>query len=115
RAGEDKLRDLFALRRADAYATAGRVPPGDFLLPLLNRIEAVLAGGRAFSLKDLAVSGKDLMTIWIKPGKPMGLILQELWETVVNDPEINTKEKLLEIAGNLRRKYGKEPGEKPGG
>ncbi|MDR3168181.1 MAG: HD domain-containing protein, partial [Treponema sp.] len=111
RVGEDKLRDLFALRRADAYATAGMVPPGDFLLSLLDRINAVLAGGRAFSLKDLAVSGKDLMKIGIKPGKGMGIILRELWETVVNDPELNAREKLLEIAENLHRRYGGETGE----
>jgi putative nucleotidyltransferase with HDIG domain len=106
RAGEDNLRDLFALRRADAYAAAGTPPPPDFLLPLLNRIDAVLAGGRAFSLKDLAVSGKDLMEIGVKPGRQMGIILRELLETVVEDPELNTREKLSEIAGNLNRRYG---------
>jgi putative nucleotidyltransferase with HDIG domain len=106
RVGEDKLRDLFALRRADAYATAGTVPPPDFLLPLLDRVKTVLAGSRAFSLKDLAVSGKDLMEIGIKPGRQMGIILQELLETVVEDPELNTRGKLLEIAGKINRRYG---------
>jgi putative nucleotidyltransferase with HDIG domain len=105
RTGEENLEELYALRRADAYATAGIEPPEDFLLPLVRRVDAVLAEGRAFSLKDLAVSGKDLMEAGIKPGKTMGIILGELLEAVVEDPELNTREGLLEIAKNLNRRY----------
>jgi hypothetical protein len=105
RAGEENLENLYRLRRADAYGTAGIEPAADFLLPLVTRVDAILAGGKAFSLKDLAVSGKDLLAIGVKPGKNMGIILKELLETVVEDPNSNTKEKLLEIAGNLNRRY----------
>jgi hypothetical protein len=66
----------------------------------MNRVEAVLAQSRAFSLKDLAISGKDLMSLGVKPGPGMGIILNELLETVVDDPSLNIKEKLLEIAAN---------------
>jgi tRNA nucleotidyltransferase/poly(A) polymerase len=105
RAGKENLEDLYALRRADAYATGGAEPPGDFLLPLVRRIDAVLAKGRALSLRDLAVSGKDLMEAGIGPGKTMGIILDELLEAVVEDPELNTRERLLEIAKNIHRRY----------
>jgi tRNA nucleotidyltransferase/poly(A) polymerase len=105
RAGEENLENLYRLRRADAFAMAGIEPGADFLLPLVSRVDAVLAGGRAFSLKDLAVSGKDLMERGIKPGKYMGIILKELFETVVNDPSMNSREKLLEIAEKINERY----------
>jgi tRNA nucleotidyltransferase/poly(A) polymerase len=105
RAGETSLADLYKLRRADAYATAGEVPPPDYLLAMQTRVEKILTGRRAFSLKDLAVSGYDLKEVRIKPGKEMGIILHELLEAVVEDPELNTREKLLEIAGKINRRY----------
>jgi hypothetical protein len=65
---------------------------------LANKVEKVLAESRAFRIKDLAVSGNDLMETGIPPGKILGVILKELLETVLDDPKQNTKEKLLEIA-----------------
>jgi tRNA nucleotidyltransferase (CCA-adding enzyme) len=97
RAGEENLSDLFALRRADIYGMAGHEPRWDTLFPLLNRIEEVLARSRALSLKDLAVSGSDLISLGLAPGKTIGIILNELLEAVLEDPDLNTKEKLLEI------------------
>jgi tRNA nucleotidyltransferase/poly(A) polymerase len=105
RAGEDHLENLYRLRRADAYAMAGLEPDPASLLPLISRVDKVLAGSRAFSLKDLAVSGKDLIAIGVKPGKHMGIILKELFETVVDDPSMNSPEKLLEIAGKINQRY----------
>ncbi|GHV96683.1 HDIG domain-containing protein [Spirochaetia bacterium] len=103
RAGESSLENLYRLRRADAFATAATEPPADFLLPLVSRVDKILAGSRALSLKDLAISGKDLIETGIPPGKTIGIILNELLETVLDDPEQNTREKLLEIAGNIFR------------
>jgi tRNA nucleotidyltransferase/poly(A) polymerase len=106
RVGEEYLGPLYLLRRADSYATAGRDPAPDFLLPLQKRVEKILSAGRAFSLKDLAVTGRDLMDLGIPPGKQMGLILQELLEAVVEDPELNSRERLLDIAGRIKGRYG---------
>ena len=105
RAWEENLENLYRLRRADSCAQAGIKPAADSLLPLVSRVDGVLAGSRAFSLKDLAVSGKDLIAIGVKPGKHMGIILKELFETVVDDPAQNSREKLLEIAGNINKRY----------
>jgi tRNA nucleotidyltransferase (CCA-adding enzyme) len=105
RAGEENLSDLFALRRADIYGMAAHEPKWDTLLPLHDRIREVLERGRALSVKDLAVSGNDLMSLGISPGKSIGIILRELLEAVLEDPALNTREKLMEIAGKLLRKY----------
>jgi len=105
RVGEENLAGLFALRRADAYGLAGKAPPPDFLLPFQERIEETLKYSRALSLKDLAISGKDLIAAGIPPGKHMGIILSELLEAVLDDPALNTREKLLEIAGKINKRY----------
>jgi len=105
RVGEENLAGLFALRRADAYGLAAREPPPDFLSPLQERIEDTLKRGGALSLKDLALTGKDLIAAGIPPDKHMGIILSELLEAVLDDPALNTREKLLEIAGNINKRY----------
>ncbi|MDR3145691.1 MAG: HD domain-containing protein [Treponema sp.] len=105
RVGEENLQDIYTLRMADAWATAGHEPPRTFLAPLADRVTRILAQNRAFSLRDLAVTGRDLMTIGVKQGPPMGIILKELLETVIDDPVQNSREKLLEIAENLNRRY----------
>ena len=46
----------------------------------------------------LAISGDDLIALGMKPGKQMGALLSELKEMVIEDPEYNDREKLLEIA-----------------
>jgi putative nucleotidyltransferase with HDIG domain len=104
KAGEENLDDIYALRRADAYATTGVETPG-FLAPLISRVDSVLAQSRALSLRDLAISGTDLMDIGVKKGKGMGIILRELLEAALDDPELNTREKLLEIAAKLNARY----------
>jgi len=101
RAGEDSLEDLYRLRRADVFAMEGKEIEHENLTTLADRVEKVLAQKHAFTIKDLAVSGNDLMTIGIKSGITMGIILKELLETVLDDPSQNTKEKLLEIAKKI--------------
>jgi poly(A) polymerase/tRNA nucleotidyltransferase (CCA-adding enzyme) len=71
------------------------------LLPLAGRVDKALAENGVFSLKDLDVKGKDLMEIGIKTGNTKGLVLDQLMETVLDDPGQNTREKLLKIAGNF--------------
>ncbi|MDR0643456.1 MAG: HDIG domain-containing protein [Treponema sp.] len=102
RVGVENLTNLYSLRRADAFATTGQPLPTGFLSDLIARVDMEIAEKRAFSLKNLAVSGKDLIGIGIKPGPRMGAILKELLDSVVRDPELNTREKLLEVAGKMQ-------------
>jgi putative nucleotidyltransferase with HDIG domain len=105
RVGKENLDEFYRLRFADAFGTTGEEPGADFLLPLVNRVEEALSKEGAFSLKDLAVSGNDLIALGIKPGKHMGIILRELFEAALDDPALNSKEKLLEIAGKINERY----------
>jgi putative nucleotidyltransferase with HDIG domain len=105
RAGEENLENLYRLRRADVYGMTGAEAAPEGLATLINRVDRILAGNHALTLKDLAVSGRDLIEAGIPPGKPMGIILKELLETVVDDPASNNRETLLRIALLFNEKY----------
>lgn len=47
------------------------------------------------SLKDLAVTGKDLLEAGVAQGKEIGEKLDQLLELVIEEPELNKKEELL--------------------
>ncbi len=53
------------------------------------------------SLKSLAVTGSDLIADGMQPGKEIGVILNKLLEMVIEHPEYNTKEKLLDIKDEI--------------
>lgn len=52
-----------------------------------------------FSISDLAIDGNDLMKeLNLKPGPILGKLLKHLFELVLDNPDKNNKEKLLEEA-----------------
>ena len=99
RVGSESLGDVLALRRADQVGTCGKREISESLLSLEERIRRLRDTSAAFTLRDLAVSGSEVMeALALKPGKAVGLILRELLEAVLDDPELNEREKLLGIA-----------------
>ncbi len=109
---EETLNDLFDVRICDVCGMTGTPallsegPWKDNLLELRKRVDSVRQEAAAFSLKDLAVTGKDLIQAGIEPGKKLGLILNELLEAVVEDPGCNTHDELISLALNLNtQKY----------
>ncbi len=106
RVGEGSIDDLMALRRADQIGmcpeNAQRFPQG--LALFAERVKAVKEQGRAFTVSRLAVNGNDIMErLGIAPGPQVGIILNELLQSVLEDPKLNEREKLFEIAGKLLR------------
>lgn len=52
----------------------------------------------AFSIKDLAINGTDVIRILnIGPGPRIGEILNKLLEKVLDDPDLNTRERLIQL------------------
>lgn len=47
------------------------------------------------SLKELAVTGADLIQVGMKPGKELGETLKDMLELVLEHPEMNTREQLM--------------------
>jgi poly(A) polymerase/tRNA nucleotidyltransferase (CCA-adding enzyme) len=104
RVGEDRVADLLALRRADQVGTCGDTSPSRALAAFSRRLEKVLEAGRALTLPDLAVDGRDLMqALGLPPGPRIGALLRQLLESVLEDPALNTRETLLAIAGRFYR------------
>lgn len=104
RVGSEYLEDLFDLRQADSYGILGHhsLPEGEFR----ERIRKVLEEDNAFTVRDLAVNGNDLMQeAGIPKGPMLGTVLEHLLETVIDDPRQNTKEKLLPIARSFYQNY----------
>lgn len=106
RVGLENLDDLILVRLADIYGMHGTPlaegsPVFMNLAELKKRIEKVIKEKQALGLKDLAVNGQDLIKAGIPSGKKMGSILKELFEAVTESPQMNDKEKLLEVAKNI--------------
>ena len=73
----------------------------DVSIDILNQIigfhDEIIEEGNALTISDLAIGGKDLIEMGIKPGPEMGEILRQLLDRVLEEPELNTKENLGEI------------------
>jgi tRNA nucleotidyltransferase (CCA-adding enzyme) len=48
-------------------------------------------------LEDLALNGRDLIALGMKPGPRFGEILSHLMDLVLEDPELNEREPLLRM------------------
>jgi hypothetical protein len=87
------------LGRADALGK-GRPVDNEFaaLDELRQRIASVIAKGAAFSTKDLAISGRDIMEkLSVRPGPIVGRILEQMLERVIEEPALNERETLLSL------------------
>ena len=63
--------------------------------------DGIIERRECLSLKDLAVNGKDLIELGMKPGKEIGETLEHFLEMVIENPSLNEKEILL---NNLPKK-----------
>lgn len=94
--GEDSIYKLIDLRIADKKG--GRYPESmKGILKLRARIREEISKKPPFSPKDLAVNGHDIMSLGFQPGPIIGTIQKFLVEKVLDEPELNEKEKLLEL------------------
>ncbi|MBR3334241.1 MAG: HD domain-containing protein [Clostridia bacterium] len=94
--GEEDLRALFLIhcsdRTATGYTTAER--ENRRLKERMGALDALLAEQPCFTLKDLAVNGRDLTALGLK-GKAVGNALQTLLEAVMDGLVPNEREALL--------------------
>jgi tRNA nucleotidyltransferase (CCA-adding enzyme) len=98
RVGVNLIHDLFALQRADALGS--RFP--EVRLKEIDIVEkktkTILESKAPLCIKELAVNGGDLITeFYMSPGKEIGYMLKFLLDKVLENPELNSREKLLAI------------------
>jgi tRNA nucleotidyltransferase/poly(A) polymerase len=102
--GPDLVYDLFRLRFALWRAATGtRGPalgesaPRD-LLERWRLAHHVILTHPAIAVTDLEIGGNDLIALGIRPGPEIGELLRALLERVIDEPELNTREALLDLA-----------------
>lgn len=96
--GHEQIDNLIKLRIADAASN----PKSDFnpndIEILSNRIADIRQKESLMSIADLEINGKDLIKLGFKEGPEMKKVLNDILEKVVDDIELNKKDKLIEIA-----------------
>jgi putative nucleotidyltransferase with HDIG domain len=96
--GEEPVFSLLDLRRADVVAQ-GKGGNTQDVDELEERIKLELERQPPFGLKDLGVDGNDIMKTFDLPPSPLvGQVLNYLLELVLDDPDVNQKERLIKEA-----------------
>ncbi len=99
----ENVADLFDLRIADNVGNGTKSGFPHYLGELTERIDAILAAAHAFTIRDLAVDGKDVMReLRLPAGPAVGAFLERLLEEVIEHPERNDRPYLLK---RLREGY----------
>ena len=104
RLGEQGLRDLIAVKRADKLGQNPKMTGEELqnLVTTESLVDEIIANAEPYSVKDLKINGFDLINLGFK-GKEIGDILSAVLEMVIDGKLENEKDILL--------KYAKEKGE----
>lgn len=108
RVGVGPMADVIRLAGARARATEAShgdpEGPGARVLAVAaaaRRMRRELSGHPPLSVGDLALGGRDLIGLGLRPGPHFGTILEGLLDRVLEDPSLNTREGLLPVAREL--------------
>lgn len=90
--------DQIRLRIADRLAKGLDVDVSEWVR-FARQIRVLGHGVRAaFDIRSLAVNGNDIMNhLGIKPGKQVGVVLNNLFQAVLDDPTLNNRDSLLAL------------------
>ncbi len=98
RVGPENILDLTRFRRADIFAHGIDNQEAIPLNELEGRIKDQIKSSVPTKTRDLAISGLTVMgTLGLSAGPEVGRILRELMEKVIDNPELNTKSRLIAI------------------
>jgi len=101
--GKNYMDLLFEVNRADTSAKNPALTKEKFdsLKEATRLYQEIIERDECVSLKELNINGNDLIEVGLKPGKQLGIILNRLLDAVIDKPELNQKELLLELARNI--------------
>jgi tRNA nucleotidyltransferase (CCA-adding enzyme) len=105
RVGPERVDPLLRLGNADALGKGRNVEEELSLLKeLRGRIDKSIEEGNALSTQDLAIGGKDVIEhLEGGAGPIVGEILRTLLDRVIEDPSLNTRDKLMPMVEELAR------------
>lgn len=98
RVGIDAFPQLLEVMEADTLAKSDFTKQDrlDDIQVIRQLYEEICRDRECVQIRDLAVNGQDLIRAGVAPGKEMGNILNTMLEYVIEHPEMNKKDKLLQ-------------------
>ncbi|MCI6465401.1 MAG: HD domain-containing protein [Faecalicatena sp.] len=98
RIGVELFPYYLAVRMADVKAQSPykRRAKIENIVAMRELYQEALLNDQCVTLRQLKVSGRDLLKLGMQPGKEMGDMLSELLELVIDDPDMNDREKLCD-------------------
>lgn len=115
RVGPENVPDVARLWIAERRARPGEVPDP---LPIIRRIRRMLHGRPPLAVGDLALGGRDLIRLGLRPGPHFGRILEALLDDVLDDPARNVRpwleDRALALAGPEPGARGPAPSDRGG-
>jgi tRNA nucleotidyltransferase (CCA-adding enzyme) len=114
RVGGERLAAVARLELARARAGEGMpgVPEAAAVVGAWRRTRGVRATAPPLSVSDLALDGRDLMRLGLRPGPLFGRILQGLLERVLEDPALNRRDRLeAEVMAMMGEPEGEAAGD----
>ncbi len=99
RLGMERFNDFLTIKKADMAGQSdhNKAERQGFVDDMIAMYEQVEKENHCIKMSDMAIKGKDLMAMGIAPGKEMGDILKALFEKVLDNPELNDREKLIKL------------------
>ncbi len=103
RVGDENMENLLKVKRADTLAQSlyHRQEKLDYIEDIRGTVEEIRAHQDCLRIKDLKISGRDLIALGLPQGKQIGEVLSSLFEEVVENPHLNEREYLLEKSRQL--------------
>ena len=77
------------------YEVTGNTDKADGIVTVREIFRKILERKDPLTIKDLVVTGGDLISAGMNPGKEMGEVLKRMLEDVIENPEHNEKEYLF--------------------
>ncbi len=101
RIGKENTLNILELKKADAMVSKG-VGKLKQIEKIEKKLREIFKKKPPLFLKDLAINGNDLIDLGYKEGERIGIRLKKLLKMVINSPELNKKEVLLEFIKNKK-------------
>lgn len=95
--GRDRMPLNFAVRMADTLSQSDYLMDEklSFIEEMKSKYEKIISDGDCLEIKELKISGKDIIGLGVKPGPLLGDILDKLLDEVLDDPSKNNEEYLV--------------------
>jgi tRNA nucleotidyltransferase (CCA-adding enzyme) len=96
----EALREVVVLHVLATRARFGEASPEAHAAGRLEgRVAELISEATPLTAKELALGGRELMqALGMAPGPQVGRLIEHLLEAVLNDPSLNSKERLIELA-----------------